>query len=401
MPVLRNIGILSTSDPRGSEIPKAAVSWEGGKIAWVGPEAEMPASFAKGEQFDAKGALVIPGLIDCHTHLAFGGWRADEFEERMRGASYLDIARRGGGILSTVAKTRALTENELFNRCQQFLLEMSRLGVTTVECKSGYGLDLENEIKLLKVYRRLAASQPLDIISTLLAAHTVPAEFKGKKEAYVELICREILPQVSTQKLASFSDIFVEKSAFDADDARKIQSVAKSLGLKLKLHVDQLSDSSGAALAAELGAVSADHLEHISAAGITALKNSRTVAVVLPFASLFTREKPVNARALIDAGVRVAVATDFNPGTAPSFHLPLAMLLACTLCGLTPREALRGATINAAAAIDEDARLGSVEAGKQADFAVIDSSDPAQWLYHFTPNQCRMTFKKGKLLWQA
>ena len=401
MPVLKNIGLLATCDHSQSEIPHAAVAWEEARITWVGPEAALPPQLKTTKSFDAKAALVIPGLIDCHTHLAFGGWRADEFEERMKGASYLDIAKRGGGILSTVAKTRALTEDELFERCRQFLDGMLRLGVTTLECKSGYGLDLETELKILKAYRRLSHATRLDIIPTLLAAHTVPAEYRGSKHDYIRLICDSILPLAASEKLARFCDIFVEHSAFTADDARQILRLGQTLGLKSKLHVDQLSDGSGAALAAELGAVSADHLEHISDTGIAALKRSGTTAVLLPLATVFTKEKPLNARRLIDAGVRVAVATDFNPGTAPSYHLPLAMLLSCTLCGLTPREALRAATINAASALEEEDRLGSIEIGKQADFAVLDSSDPAQWLYHFRPNDCRMTFKKGELLWQA
>lgn len=406
MPVLRNIGSLAVCafearETSPAEIKNAALAWEGDKILWAGEEAKLPGQYREHPRVDAQGCLVVPGLIDCHTHLAFAGWRADEFEQRLRGISYLEIAKRGGGILSTVASTRAASEELLIERCQQFLTGMLRLGVTTVECKSGYGLSLESELKILRVYKRLSAAQPLDIIPTLLAAHTFPAEYRENREGYIRLICEEIIPAVAKEKLAKFCDIFVERSAFSSDEARRILSVAQKAGMKLKLHVDQLSDGEGATLAAELGASSADHLEHISTSGIAALEKSGTVAVALPFASIYTKERPLDARALVDAGVTVAVATDFNPGSAPTYHLPLAMMLGCTLCGLTPIEALRGATIHAARALDEHSRLGSLEAGKQADFAIIDAPNVSHWLYHFTSNACKATYKRGNCVWSS
>ena len=285
---------------------------------------------------------MIPGLVDCHTHLAFAGWRADEFEQRLRGRSYLDIARAGGGIMSTVRQTRAATEADLLRRAAGFLREMLTLGVTTVECKSGYGLEPDAELKLLRVYRQLAKEQPVRLVPTFLGAHVVPPEFRDNRAGYVDLLADRMIPALAKEKLAACCDVFVEESAFSVAEARRILRAGQKSGLSAKLHADQLTSGGGAELAAELGALSADHLEHISDAGIRAMATAGVVAVSLPLASLYLGQPPMPARRLIEAGVAVAVATDFNPGSAPSFHLPLALTLACTLQRMTPAEALEG-----------------------------------------------------------
>ena len=401
MPVLTNIATLYTCAGPGGQgavhaVADAALVWEDETIRWVGAEAELPAAYAGAERLDAGGALVIPGLVDCHTHLAFGGWRADEFEMRILGKSYLDVARAGGGIASTMRHTRAASEDALFERCLGFLGEMARLGVTTVECKSGYGLTLEDELKLLRVYRRLAGAQPLGIVATFLGAHVVPPEYRDDRAAYVRLVCEEMIPRVAAEGLAEFCDVFVEETAFHADEARRIFAAAKRHGLRPKLHVDQLGDGGGAALAAEVGAVSADHLEYTSEAGMRAMAEAGVVAVSLPLATLYLRQKPMDARAFLDAGAAVAVATDFNPGSAPTFHLPLALTLACTMNRLTPAEALKGVTRYAARAIGREDRIGALEPGKQADFVLLDAESVNHWLYHFRPNAARATYVRGR-----
>jgi imidazolonepropionase len=407
MKVLGNIGQLATCRAEGGQgeihpISDAAIAWDDqGVIRWVGPEKALPVEYARAERLDAGGRLVIPGLIDCHTHLAFAGWRAGEFVQRIQGQSYLDIAKAGGGIASTVRETRAASEEQLAERAAGVLDEMLSLGVTTVECKSGYGLSEESELKLLRVYRRLAKKHPVRLVPTFLGAHVVPAEFRENRAAYVDLLTERLIPAIARERLARCCDAFVEESAFSVDEARRILQAGQKAGLAAKLHADQLSSGGGAELAAEIGAVSADHLECISERGIAALRDAGVVAVSLPLATLYLRQQAMPARRLIDSGVALAVATDFNPGTAPSYHLPLALTLACTLQRMTPSEALKGATIYAARAVGLEAEIGSLEAGKAADFAVIDASDVDLWLYHFRPNACTMTFAGGVLRWTA
>ncbi len=406
MTVLRNIGLLATCRAAGGQadlhtIPNAAVAWQDETIRWVGPEAELPAAFAGGESLDAGGRLVIPGLVDCHTHLAFGGWRAGEFEQRLQGATYLDIARAGGGIMSTVLATRAASDAELLARAFSALEGMRRLGVTTVECKSGYGLDLETELRLLRVYRTLAGSQPSRIVATFLGAHVVPTERRADRAAYLRLLLDEMLPAVAKEGLAQCCDVFVEETAFSVEEARRILAAASAAGLAPKLHADQLSSGGGAELAAELHALSAVHLECATDAGIAAMATAGVVAVSLPIASLYLRQPPMPARKFIEAGVPVAVATDFNPGSAPSWDLPLAMMLACHLQRMTPAEVLKGATAIAAKAIGLEGLAGTVAAGCRADLAVIDSPDVNHWMYHFRPNACVMTVAAGRVCWEG
>lgn len=405
--VLGNIGQLATCRPEGGQgeihlIADAAIAWdETGTIAWVGAEQELPGGYRGVEQLDAGGRLVIPGLIDCHTHLAFAGWRADEFVQRSQGHTYLEISRAGGGILSTVRQTRAASEGQLLARASRFLQEMLALGITTVECKSGYGLDEDTELRLLRVYRRLAEEQPVRLVATFLGAHVVPPEFRDRRAEYLNLLTERMIPRIARDQLAVCCDVFVEDSAFTVSEAARILRAAKAAGLSGKLHADQLTAAGGAELAAELGALSADHLEHVSDRGIEAMAAAGVVAVGLPLATLYLGQAPMPARRLIAAGVPVAIASDFNPGSAPSYHLPFALTLACTLLKMTPAEALKAATINAAKAVGRERSVGSLEPGKLADFAVIDATDVDQWLYHLRPNACVMTVIGGITRWPS
>jgi len=401
MPVLRNIAQLATcpfDNPQDDAgiINNGAIVWEGDTIAWVGKAVDIPPQFSGEPAIDCERRLVIPGLVDCHTHLCFGGWRADEFALRIGGASYQEIAAAGGGISSTVAATRAASLGELERKASDALDDMLRLGITTVECKSGYGLDMANELKQLEVYRQLDQSHPIDLIPTFLGAHVIPREFQDDRDGYIDLLCEQLIPVIAREGLAKFCDAFVETGAFSPGEAKRILSAAADHGLQIKIHADQLSDSGGAGLAAELGAVSAEHLEYISKEGIKALAKSGTVAVSLPLASFYLGEPYLPARDLISAGVRVAVATDFNPGSAPSFHLPLAMTTACIHQRMTPEEVLNGATTIAARAVSASDRIGTLLPGYKADLAIIDSPSLNQWLYHFVPNACVRVLKSGR-----
>ena len=403
MPVLKNIGLLARCLPAGAQdqihpIQQAALAWDGGIIRWVGPEADLPSSY---QDWPSEGRLVIPGLIDCHTHLAFAGWRSEEFELRLKGRSYLEIAAAGGGIVSTMTRTRAASRDDLTERCRSHLAAMARLGITTVEAKSGYGLDVENELKILRIYRDLAETGDQRVVPTLLAAHVVPPEYRQRREEYISLVIDQIIPAVAREGLARFCDVFVEESAFSVEEARRILEAGKQHGLRPKLHADQLSSCGGAELAGEVGAVSADHLEQVGTDGMGRLLSGGVVAVSLPFASLYLGVAPMPARQLISLGVPVGIATDFNPGSAPSYHLPVAMTLACLIQRMTPAEALKGATIIAARALGLEAEVGSIEVGKSADFAVLDAASVTHWLYHLTPNACVLTVARGRELWRA
>lgn len=400
---LTGIAELATCPPDGGQghigpIKNAAIVWHDNAITWVGPESELPPPYRGEKTIDCDGQLVVPGLVDCHTHLCFGGWRGDEFCRRLEGMSYLDIARQGGGIASTVAATREASFNELYEKTRLALDGMFRLGVTTVECKSGYGLEQESELKQLSVYKKLQAQHPADLVATFLGAHIIPPEYKDRRESYVDLLCREMIPEVSRQGLAEFCDCYVDVGAFTPEEGRRILSCAREHGLKLKIHAEQIEHTGAAQLAAELGAQSAEHLEHIDAAGIAALAAAGVVAVSLPLASLYLQDDYLDARSLIDAGVKLAVATDFNPGSAPSYHLPLALTLACLNQHMTPAEALKGATSCAAAALDRESVIGSLLPGYQADLAIIDAPSVNQWLYQFRPNACSAVVKNGQYI---
>jgi imidazolonepropionase len=406
MNLLHHISQLATCRADGGQgeihdIADAALVWQGETIRWVGALADLPPEFQAAERIDAGGGLVIPGLVDCHTHLAFGGWRAEEFEQRIRGTSYLKIAQQDGGIARTVRLTREASEDALRERGAGFLREMLALGVTTVECKSGYGLDRDSELKLLRVYRALARTQPVRLVPTFLGAHIVPPEHREHREEYVRLLVEELIPKVALEGLATFCDVFVEAAAFTVEEARRILLAGRAAGLAPKLHADQLTSGGGAELAAELGAASADHLDRASDVGIAAMARAGVVAVSLPIATLYLGQPPMPARRFIEAGVPVAVASDFNPGSAPSYHLPLAMMLACTLQRMTPAEALKGATCYAARALGLGGRAGTLEAGRPADFALIDAPSVNHWLYHFRANACRTTIIGGAIRWTS
>ncbi len=399
--LVRNIGELAICRAAGPQndvhaVPRGAVAWSEGRVTWAGAERDLPRTLGATVEIDAGGRLVIPGLVDCHTHLAFAGWRADEFERRLSGESYLEIARAGGGIRRTVAETRAASAAALTDRAAGFLRHIARLGVTTVECKSGYGLTVDDELKLLRVYSALTARQALRIVPTLLAAHVVPAEFEGDREGWIRVVCDALIPQVAAEGLAACCDVFVEREAFSTAEGRRVLAAGRAAGLAPKVHADQLSAGGGAELAAEMGAISADHLEHVSAAGIDALRRAGTVAVSLPIASACLGTAPMPARQLIAAGVPVAVATDFNPGSAPCYDLPLALWLACTLQRMTPAEALKGATIHAARACGVERETGSLEPGKAADVAIIDAESVTAWLYHYRPGACVRSWVGGR-----
>lgn len=401
MTVLRNISQLATCSAKSEQqdaglIQQAALVLENQQIVWVGREQDLPAQYANEDSVDCQQRLVIPGLIDCHTHLCFGGWRGDEFEMRLQGRSYQDIAASGGGIRSTVTATRSDTKEQLIEKALIALKGMLDLGITTVECKSGYGLEQEAELKQLEVYRQLDQQQIIDLVPTFLGAHMIPGEYQQRREEYIRLLCEVLIPRVSQQGLAEFCDVFVEKGAFSIEEARHILITAQKAGLGLKVHADQLSPGGGAQLAAELGAVSAEHLEYADQEGIESLARAGTVAVSLPLASLYLRESYVAARQMLDCGVKVAVATDFNPGSAPSYHLPLAMTLACINQQMTPQEVLMGATSIAARAISAEQRIGSLSPGFMADITIIDAPSVNHWLYHFRANACIGVLKAGK-----
>jgi imidazolonepropionase len=400
VPVLRNISQLATCPVDSAQqdaglIKQAALVFKNQEIVWVGHEQDIPAQYSDEEPVDCQQRLVIPGLIDCHTHLCFGGWRGDEFEMRLQGRSYQEIAAAGGGIRSTVAATRSDTARQLKQKALLALEGMLDLGVTTVECKSGYGLERDAELKQLEVYRQLDAQQAVDLVPTFLGAHMIPDEYKEQREEYIRLLCDVLIPEISEQELAQFCDVFVEEGAFSIAEARHILTTAKKAGLGLKVHADQLSSGGGAQLAAELGAVSAEHLEYADQQGIESLALAGTVAVSLPLASLYLRERYVAARQMLDNGVKVAVATDFNPGSAPSYHLPLAMTLACINQQMTPQEVLMGVTTIAARAISAEQRIGSLLPGFMADITIIDTPSVNHWLYHFRANACVAVLKSG------
>lgn len=378
-------------------VEDAAVGISAGRIAWLGPAADLPPHQAA-QSTSLAGRWLTPALIDCHTHLVFAGNRADEFEQRLKGASYEDIARAGGGIMSTVNATRAADHAELLAQSVKRLRQLRAEGCATVEVKSGYGLDVETEIRMLEVARSLAAETGIDIVTTFLGAHTVPAEFRGNEDAYVDLVCDEMLPAVHERGLADAVDAYCEPIAFSADQVARVFETARSLGLPVKLHADQLSDSGGAALAASFQAVSADHLEYAAATGIDAMAAAGTAAVMLPGAFLTLGETQLPPIDALRAGeVPIAVATDCNPGTSPVCSIRTTMTLAARLFGLTPEECLAGTTIHAARALGLDDR-GSIEVGKRADLAAWDIGHPQELSYWIGTNELTELYVNGRRL---
>jgi imidazolonepropionase len=378
-------------------VDKAVLAWKDGVITFAGPQSGLPAKPADlaAQVGSAHDAWITPGLIDCHTHLVFAGNRAEEFELRLQGASYEEIARAGGGIVSTVTKTRAASEDELFAQSLPRARALRADGVTTLEIKSGYGLNLETEAKMLRVARRIGKELGIMVRTTFLGAHALPPEFSGRQADYVDEVCVRMLPAIAREGLADAVDAFCEGIAFTPSEVRRVFEEARALGLRVKLHADQLSDLDGAALAAEFGALSADHLEYTNDAGVRAMAASGSVAVMLPAAFYALRETRLPPIAAFrEHGVRMAVASDVNPGTSPILSLRHAMNMACTLFRTTPEEALRGATSNAAAALGLT-DCGTLEAGKRADFVIWNVDHPAELSYWIGGNLARRVIAGG------
>ncbi len=376
-------------------IQGAAVLIDGDKIAWFGPESELDLP-PDCDVLDAQGGCVTPGLIDCHTHTVFAGTREDEFVRRIQGASYAQIAEAGGGIKVTVEAVRAATCEELIDLAAPRLSRMLENGVTTVEVKSGYGLTVDDEIKMLQVARRLDEVHPVEVVSTYLAAHTTPREFEGRTDEYLDAVLDEaVLARIRDEHLAEFCDVFCEHAVFDVEQARRVLTAAAKHGLKPRIHADQITQMGATVLAGEVGAVSADHLEVVDDAGIAAMKEAGTVAVLLPGCSFFLGVGQAPARQLLDADLPVALATDYNPGSSMVSSLPLVMSIACTQMGMTPTEAIIAATANAAVAVNRQDRVGAIAVGMQADLVVLDVPNHLRWCYEPGRNCVRAVIKAG------
>ncbi len=392
--LLTNLKAATMQDGYGL-IEDAAVLIEGGRIAWAGPRREAPAGH---EPLDCQGRLATPGLIDCHTHIIHGGSRANEFEQRLTGVSYADIAKAGGGIASTVRATRAAAEADLAASALKRLDHLLAEGVTTIEIKSGYGLDRDTEIKMLRVARELPQWRPVDVVTSYLGAHALPPEFREDRGAYLDLICSEVIPAVARQGLADAVDAFCEGIAFSVEETRRVFEAARAHGLPVKLHAEQLSNLGGARLAASFGALSVDHIEYLDQAGVDAIAAAGTVAVLLPGAFYYLREKQAPpVAALRKAGVPIAVATDLNPGSSPVHSLLATMNMACVLFGLTPEEALGGVTAHAARALGLADR-GMIAPGLRADIVLWDAERPGDLAYPLGFNPLAAVIRNGELV---
>ena len=400
--LIHNIGMLAT--PEGSEarrgqaqgtirlLENAWIYTENGEIISFGTR-NLP--ITTGEKLDAGGRLVTPGLVDAHTHLIFGGWRQNELAMKIRNVPYLDILAAGGGILSTVKATHASTEDELTAKATAALNEMLSFGTTTCEAKSGYGLCKDEEIKQLKVIRRLNKEHPMDLAATFMGAHALPPEFKENREGYLKLLCEEMIPAVAKQKLATFCDVFCETGVFTAEESRRILECGKENGLIPKIHADEIDPIGGSQLAGEIGAVSAEHLIVCPDAGIDSMAQGGTIACLLPATSFYLNSTYAPARKMIEKGVPVALASDYNPGSCPCLNLQLVMNIACLKYRLTPEEVLTGVTLNAAAAIGMADRVGSIDRAKQADLVIWDAPDLNYLCYRLGSNLAHTVIKKG------
>ncbi len=409
MLLIKNIGVLQT--PAGSfahrgpqqgqnlKLCNAAVLVEDGKIRSITADGQLPEGAGRAETvLDAACRLATPGLIDCHTHMVFGGYRQGEIPLKLQGAGYLDILRAGGGILDTVGKTRAAAEEELFEKSMGFLDEMLALGVTSVESKSGYGLDQENELKQLRVNRRLQEAHKMDVVSTFLGAHAIPPEYAGRADAYIDMLCASVLPIVAEEKLAGFCDVFCETGVFDVPQSRKMLQAAQKLGLRARIHADEIDEIGGAALAGELCAVSAEHLIATGDRGMSAMAEAGVIADLLPGTSFYLGKTYAPAREMIARGIPVAIASDFNPGSCPSLNLQLAMCMGYLKYRMTPEEVLTAVTVNAACSLGLEARVGTLEEGKQADIVLWNAPDMEMLVYRFGSNLAETVIKNGEVV---
>ena len=396
------VTLIGPQRPRvGTELSDLGIIGNGGmlirdgKIESVGPSDEIEKNVGDAEVVDAGGRIVMPGFVDAHTHLVFAGNRLEDFERRARGETYEQIAKAGGGIWSTVEKTRAASEPDLLAQAKKHANWFLRCGTTAVEAKSGYGLTVEDEFKILRVMRQLKEAVPLEIVSTFLGAHAVPREISA--DAYIDLVIKEMLPRVAAENLAEFCDVFCDHGYFDVDQSRKILCAAKKLGLGLRGHVDQLTNSGGAKLMAELKATTADHLEQTDGLGIAALQKANVQPILLPGSvyALGATRYPA-ARDMIDAGLAIVIATDFNPGSSPTPSMPMILSLACTQMKVSPAEAITASTINAACSLNRSNKIGSLEPGKLANFAIFDCEDYRELAYWFGFPQTHSVYVRGK-----
>lgn len=348
---------------------------------------------------DGTGKTLLPGFVDPHTHLVFGGTREEEFSMRLRGESYMAIMEKGGGIKYSVRKTREASFEELFTQAEKTLKNMAELGITTVEAKSGYGLDKDTELKQLRVVKKLMETSPIEIVSTFMGAHDIPLEYKGRDREFLDFLTDEVLPVIKEENLAEFGDIFTEKNVFTVEDSRTYLKKMREAGLKLKIHADEINDLGGAALAAELSLVSADHLLKANEEGLLKMKEAGVIPVLLPLTAFSLKEEFAKARHMIDLGLPVAMGTDFNPGSCYSFSVPLMLSLGTLYMGMTPEEALTAVTLNSAAALERADRIGSIEEGKEADLILVDAPSYRFLTYHFGMNLVTTTVKKGKIVY--
>ena len=392
-----NAKLLPAGDPDRAAIDGAMVVVNG-RIEWIGARSELPDRYANLPCHDAGGRWITPGLVDCHTHLVFAGQRADEFALRLQGATYEDIARRGGGIVSTVRATRAASEDDLYEASSRRLQALLAEGVTAVEIKSGYGLDLAAERKQLRVARRLGEHYPVSVYTTFLGAHALPPEYAGRADEYIDNVVQTMLSALAAEGLVDAVDVFCERIGFTPAQTERVFTVAARLNLPVKIHAEQLSNCGGAQLAARYRALSADHLEYLDEAGVAALREAGTVAVLLPGAFYFLRETKLPPLDLLRRyEVPIALATDANPGSAPTSSLLLMLNLACTLLRMTVTETLAGVTRHAALALGQAHQHGVLEAGRQADFVVWDIETPAELAYWFGRNPCRCVVRGGRV----
>ncbi|MFX1675291.1 imidazolonepropionase [Paraburkholderia sp. A2WS-5] len=398
--VWHHLKLCPQGDPRHT-IEDAAIAVENGKIAWQGAAASLPAKFAQWPREDLKGAWVTPGLVDCHTHLVYGGQRADEFAQRLAGVSYEEIARNGGGIVSTVRATRAASEAELYAQSAARLEPLLAEGVTAVEIKSGYGLELAAERKMLRVARQLGERYPVTVRTTFLGAHALPPEFAGRADDYIDEVCNRMLPALADEGLVDAVDVFCERIGFSVAQSERVFEAAARRNLPVKMHAEQLSNSGGAALAARYGALSSDHLEFLDEAGVAAMKAAGSVAVLLPGAYYFIRETQLPPLDLLRRyEVPIAISTDSNPGTSPTTSILLMMNMATTLFRMTVPEVLQGVTQHAARALGDAERHGTLAEGRPADFAVWDVQSLAELAYWIGRPLCARVVRGGKTVFE-